>query len=127
MNKFTVPNVCASIEATRKLYQSNKKEPIPEYTSEEIQNVVDACNRIYQKIYDIDCYPSDQDKIKAIIINLNKGHYLYNGNKRISYAMVLLYGEIENLKLDFQSIRKVIDAVSSGNENIEQNILIRKV
>lgn len=76
--------------------------------------------------------PQEQKKIAAIISNMDKGHYLSNGNKRISFGMVVLFLSLEQCLEDYinnsfklQQISNCIDLVSINE--LTKETLIEKL
>lgn len=108
-------------------------ETIPTYSPTEIVQVINCANRVYQAFGSQECYPTHIDKIVALIINLNKGHYLSNGNKRVIFGVVILFLSIEKLLDKYKEVEDKLDVISmiimeiaSGEMTTEKakNILI---
>lgn len=119
------------IENIRTFYK-DRSETIPSYSFREIDEVVYCCNRTYTQVNGQELYPSRTEKIAAIIFNMDKGHYLSNGNKRISFGMVVLFLSLEQCLEDYinnsfklQQISNCIDLVSINE--LTKETLIEKL
>jgi len=63
------------IETLRLLYSEfNAKEPIPNYTEKEIDELFNCIQRIYQGYL-----KTTQERIASALFNITKNHYLSNG------------------------------------------------
>ena len=123
--KFSREDINKIINFTSDFYK-NTPEAIPSYTDAEINNVLDCCNRVYQTFLGKELYDSFESKVIAIIENLNRGHYLSNGNKRISFVIVrfLYFIEKKENNLKPYLIRDIIDGFAKGNLTKQKALLL---
>lgn len=117
-DKFSYQEVKESIEFIRNFYE-DKQEKIPNYTESEITNVVACCNRIYIGYLD-----TFEKRLIHLLYNLCKGHYLSNGNgnKRITFAMSIMFLQKENKKINLKLLQNFIDGFAKGTITKEQAI-----
>ena len=91
---MTKNELIAIIEKLRKFYTTSD-EAIPDYTSLEIENVFFCYKRVVSSGY----YCGFNEKLTNLIFNVVKGHYLNNGNKRVTLILSFIFSiESRNLK-----------------------------
>ena len=124
-DKFSVALVVEVIENIRTIYQE-RSETIPSYSSHEINEVVYCCNRTYTMVGGQELYPSRADKIAALIYNLDKGHYLSNGNKRICFGMVILFLSLEQCIQEYIHNSDKLNYISLCIDRVSKNEWTKK-
>src|SRR3989338_3889803 len=65
------------------------KEKVPDYAED--KTAVDNLGGVLERIKMDDFYPDFYDKVTYLIIQINKGHFFQNGNKRLALVSVLSF------------------------------------
>ena len=128
VDNFPKELVLELIKLARVTY-SETDEPIPQYHQEQIENVLACCNRIYSGYYE-----SKNEMLVNLLYNLCKGHYLHNGNKRITFIMGYLFLVLEDV-ITFENlfriekkifkIQEIIDFFAKNNEEKEKIVPLK--
>jgi len=109
------------IETLRLLYSKfDTKEPIPNYTEKEIDELFNCIERIYQGYLE-----TTMERIASALFNITKNHYLSNGNKRIAVIITgfLLFEEIPNINLNFSLLEKIVLKIAEGTISSKEETL----
>ena len=112
------PELVEQVISELRRYYEDTREIIPVYTKIEIQAVTDCCIRVVDSGH----YNSFEERLVGLAYNLCEGHYLHNGNKRISFAMCIVLSNIEKRKIDLQFLKKFIDGFAQGKITKEDAI-----
>lgn len=80
---------------------SFKNEPVPKY-KEECDGFNDLISLI-QRSQNVNYYKTFKDKVSFLFININKGHYFSNGNKRLSIFVSLMFSLINGYKFNYKN------------------------
>jgi len=113
-NPIDVQLLSVVIEMLR-LRFSKTEEAIPIYTDKEIDELFNCIERVYAGYWQ-----TTEERIASLLINITKGHYLSNGNKRVAVivASVLYTLEVQNSKpLNFEAIEKLVFGIAEGSIN----------
>lgn len=107
------------IEYARELYKDSG-ERIPCYSPREFEELFHSIGRIYSGYY-----KSPQERICGMIFNVTKGHFLSNGNKRITAILTAYIMQSEDLfdhflRMNTVKMKNVILKVACGELNKEK-------
>ncbi len=100
----------------------SKEEEIPNYQSEIL-----GCESLYGVLERVrmEHYPTLIDKVVYYFIQINKGHFFSNGNKRLALVCalgLLIFNDKEvNNKLDKDDYRKILVDLFPGSEKSLQD------
>lgn len=73
---------------------SGGKEPVLNFNSSEIKELIKCCALVFGGIGEILYYPTHKDRITQLFYSIIKGHKLRNGNKRAGCLIILIYYRI---------------------------------
>ena len=78
----------------------NTNDPIPELNLSKTGKIKGSLKSPFQSFGSIDLYPTIYDKASKLFYEINKGHNLSNGNKRMAYVVTEYFLFINNIVLD---------------------------
>lgn len=78
----------------------NTNDPIPELNLSKTGKIKGCLKSPFQSFGGIDLYPTIYDKASKLFYEINKGHNLSNGNKRMAYVVTEYFLFINNIVLD---------------------------
>lgn len=97
---------------------------MPECNEEQLNKLVGCMERIYSNGY----YPTIKERIANALYNITKGHFLFNGNKRVTAITIehiidhekSFNSDIQEIKIDEKKLKKIISDVTCDRISIEE-------
>lgn len=103
----------------------NTNDPIPEINLGKASKIKGCLKSPFQSFGGEDLYPTIYDKAAKLFYEINKGHNLSNGNKRMAYVVTEYFLFINNISLDI-SDEKIyelsINVATSHSDNQTETI-----
>ncbi len=103
----------------------NTNDPIPELNLSKTGKIRGCLQSPFQSYGGVDLYPTIYDKASKLFYEINKGHNLSNGNKRMAYVVTEYFLFINNIILDISDDKIYelsLNVATSHSDNQQETI-----
>lgn len=111
----------------RFFFDRSKKmeEPVPDWSFVDKSKIINIVAIPQKKYFDLECYPTLEEKAAIIFYEINKGHIFPNGNKRMSVFCLLVFLSINDYSFEVspdEMRNKALELAKSEASHFEEVI-----